>query len=152
MGIVMAAAIRILAFVVLVFSAGAAHAEKPEIFADKGVAINGYDPVAYFTEKKPVKGNPQFSLDWKGAKWLFASAANRDTFKADPAKYAPQYGGYCAFGASEGYAVKTEPDAWTVHDGKLYLNYNTTVRTKWSEDIPGRIKRGDENWPAILKK
>jgi YHS domain-containing protein len=152
MGIVMAAAIRILAFIALVFSAGTARAEKPEIFADKGVAINGYDPVAYFTEKKPVKGNPKFSLDWKGAKWLFASAANRDTFKADPAKYTPQYGGYCAFGASEGYAVKTEPDAWTVHDGKLYLNYNTTVRTKWSEDIPGRIKRGNANWPAILKK
>jgi len=144
---------RFIAIVVFaVFAAGAARAEKPEIFADKGVAINGYDAVAYFTEKKPVQGSAQFSLDWKGAKWLFASAANRDAFKAEPAKYAPQYGGYCAFGASEGYAVKTEPDAWSVVDGKLYLNYNTVVRTKWSENIPERIKAGDRNWPAILKK
>ncbi len=134
------------------FAAGAAHADKPAVFADKGVAINGYDPVAYFTEKKPVKGDPQFSFQWKGATWHLASAANRDAFKADPAKYAPQYGGYCAFGASEGYAVKTEPDAWSIVNGKLYLNYNTTVRSKWSEDIPGRIKRADQNWPAILKK
>jgi len=139
-------------FVFVVLAAGAARAEKPEVFAVNGAAIGGYDPVAYFTAKKPVKGNPQFSVEWKGAVWHFASAANRDAFKADPAKYAPQYGGYCAFGASQGYAVKTEADAWTIVDGKLYLNYNTTVRAKWSESIPERIKAADKNWPSILKK
>ncbi len=145
--------VRFIALIVFaVFTAGAAHAEKPEIFADKGIALGGTDPVAYFTEKKPVKGSAQFSFEWKGAAWHFASAANRDAFRADPAKYAPQYGGYCAFGASQGYAVKTEPDAWSIVDGKLYLNYNTTVRAKWSEDIPGRIKAADQNWPEILKK
>ena len=144
---------RVFAVLVLVFgAAGAAHAEKPLIFSVNGAAIGGYDPVAYFTQKKPVKGNPQFSVEWKGAVWHFASAANRDTFKADPAKYAPQYGGYCAFGASEGYAVKTEPDAWTIVDGKLYLNYNATVRGKWSENKEERIERADKNWPEILKK
>lgn len=144
---------RVFAVLVLVFgAAGAAHAEKPPIFSVNGAAIGGYDPVAYFTQKKPVKGNPQFSVEWKGAVWHFASAANRDAFKADPAKYAPQYGGYCAFGASEGYAVKTEPDAWTIVDGKLYLNYNATVRGKWSENKEERIQRADRNWPEILKK
>ncbi|HEY7609530.1 MAG TPA: YHS domain-containing (seleno)protein [Alphaproteobacteria bacterium] len=149
----MPALLRLFALVVfVVFAAGAARAEKPEIFAANGVAIGGYDPVAYFTEQKPVKGSAQFSFEWKGAAWHFASAANRDAFKADPAKYAPQYGGYCAFGASEGYTVKTEPDAWSIVDGKLYLNYNTTVRTKWSVNMPGRIKAADKNWPEILKK
>jgi YHS domain-containing protein len=153
MGIAMPVLARYIAFVAfVVLAAGAARAEKPDVFAVNGAAIGGYDPVAYFTEKKPVKGNPQFGFEWKGAVWHFASAANRDAFKADPAKYAPQYGGYCAFGASQGYAVKTEPDAWSIVDGKLYLNYNTTVRTKWSENIPERIKAADKNWPAILKK
>lgn len=132
------------------FGVTSALADGPP--AGRRIALSGYDPVAYFTEKKPVKGNPQFTAEWKGAVWHFASAANRDLFKADPAKYAPQYGGYCAFGASEGYAVKTEPDAWSIVDGKLYLNYNTTVRTKWSENIPERIKAADKNWPEILKK
>jgi YHS domain-containing protein len=153
MGITMPVLTRFIALVAfVVFAAGAVRAEKSEIYAANGAAIGGYDPVAYFTEKKPVKGNPQFTAEWKGAVWHFASAANRDLFKADPAKYAPQYGGYCAFGASEGYAVKTEPDAWSIVDGKLYLNYNTTVRTKWSENIPERIKAADKNWPEILKK
>src|SRR5262245_60194335 len=144
---------RFVAFVLFAFAAaGAARAEKPEVYAANGAAIGGYDPVAYFTEKKPMKGNPQFSFEWKGATWHFATASNRDLFKADPAKYAPQYGGYCAFGASEGYAVKTEPDAWSIVEGKLYLNYNTQVRTKWSENSTERIQRADKNWPEILKK
>jgi len=143
---------RLFAVIALVFVAGAARAEKPEVYAANGAAIGFFVQVAASTEKKPVKGNPQFSFAWKGATWHFASAANRDTFQADPAKYAPQYGGYCAFGASEGYAVKTEPDAWSIVNGKLYLNYNTTVRTKWSENTNERIQRADKNWPEILKK
>ena len=131
---------------------GAALAEKPAVFAVDGVALRGYDPVAYFTEAKPVKGSPEFSLQWKGATWYFASAANRDAFKATPEKYAPQYGGYCAFGTAQGYAVPTEPDAWKIVEGKLYLNYNQHVRSRWEQDIPGFIKAADGNWPDVLKK
>ena len=141
-------------FVVIGFvaCAGMALAEKPAVFAVDGVALRGYDPVAYFTESKPVKGDPAFGLQWKGAIWHFASAANRDAFRAAPEKYAPQYGGYCAFGTAQGYAVQTEPDAWKIVDGKLYLNYNQSVRTRWEQDIPGFIDTADKNWPNVLKK
>ena len=127
-----------------------AVAGQPPVFAAGGPAINGYDPLAYFTEDKPVKGDPAHAHDWNGATWHFASAANREAFAADPAAYAPQYGGYCAYAVSKGYTAKTEPDAWTVHEGRLYLNYNTTVREIWSEDIPGNIRRADANWPGVL--
>ena len=87
---------------------------------------------------------------WKGAEWRFASAANRDLFSAEPEKYAPQFGGYCAFAVSLGYLAKGDPEAWTVHDGKLYLNYNKSVRKRWAKDIDGNIEKGDANWPAAL--
>ena len=99
--------------------AGLAAAEKPEIFSSGGAAIQGYDPVAYFTEGKPVKGEGQHAYQWKGATWRFSSAANLERFAATPEKYAPQYGGYCAYGVASGYAVKTEPDAWSIVGGKL---------------------------------
>ena len=143
---------RLLVVVGFAAFAGTALAEKPPVFAVDGVALRGYDPVAYFTEGKPVKGDPAISLQWKGAAWHFASAANRDAFKAAPEKYAPQYGGYCAFGTAQGYAVQTEPDAWKIVEGKLYLNYNQSVRTRWEQDIPGFIGAADKNWPRVLKK
>lgn len=117
-----------------------------------GVAIKGYDPVAYFTDAKPVKGSSDFELEWMDATWRFASAAHRDAFTKDPHKYAPQYGGYCAYGVSKGYAVGIEPEAWHIENGKLYLNYNLEVRTMWLKDIPGYVKKADENWPEVLKK
>ncbi len=126
----------------------AAVAQKT-IFAPDGKAIKGYDPVAYFTESKPVQGDPKISYSYEGAEWYFASEKNRDAFKADPVKYAPQYGGYCAFGASKGYKAPTEADAWTIVDGKLYLNYNTKVRTEWNKDQPGYIQKADKNWVEI---
>ncbi len=128
-----------------------ADAAQPEVFAEGGAAINGYDPVAYFELKGPVKGTSEFSLSWNGATWHFASAANRDLFEADPEAHAPQYGGYCAYAVSRGYTASTDPDAWSVHDGKLYLNYNRLVRALWSRDIPGNIANGDANWPGVLK-
>lgn len=115
-----------------------------------GTAINGYDPVAYFTEGKPVEGSSDHALEWNEAEWHFASAENLETFKADPAKYAPQYGGYCAYAVSEGYTAKTEPDAWKIVDGKLYLNYNKDVQEKWAQDISGRIANADKHWPKVL--
>ncbi len=115
-----------------------------------GTAIDGTDPVAYFTEGRPVEGSRQFTHDWNGARWWFASAQNRDTFAADPAKYAPQYGGYCAYAVSQGYTAKTDPDAWSIADGKLYLNYSLKVRDLWSQDIPGHIASANGNWPGVL--
>ena len=115
-----------------------------------GKAIKGYDPVAYFTEGKPVKGDSDYSLDWNGATWQFSSADNLKAFTDNPDQYAPQYGGYCAWAVSQGYTAKIDPDAWTVHDGKLYLNYSKGVRSQWSGDIPGNIKKGDANWPKLL--
>ncbi len=129
----------------------AALAAKPEVFSRNGAAINGYDPVAYFTEEKPVKGSRDHSLNWKDAVWLFSSADNKALFEADPDAYAPQYGGYCAYAVSRNYTAKTEPDAWTVYDGKLFLNYNKLVRGLWEIDIPGNVAKGDMNWPGVLE-
>jgi YHS domain-containing protein len=113
------------------------------------VAIEGTDPVAYFTEGKPVAGSSEFEHDWMGATWRFASAKNRDLFAADPEKYAPQYGGYCAWAVSQGYTAKIDPEAWSIVDDKLYLNYSKDVQTQWSQDIPGNITKGDANWPKL---
>ena len=130
--------------------APSAFAMSAEIYANDGIAIDGSDAVAYFDGNGPVEGSQEFSLDWKGATWLFASAANRDAFAADPEAYAPQYGGYCAWAAAEGYVASTHPNAWTIHEGKLYLNFNRSVRRRWERDIPGNVARGDANWPGIL--
>jgi len=115
-------------------------------------AINGYDTVAYFTVGKPVKGLDSFVADWMGAKWKFASQAHLDLFKASPEKYAPQYGGYCAYGVTQGYLVKVDPDQFTVRDGKLYLNYDAGVQAKWSKDASGYIHDADTKFPELLKK
>jgi len=115
-------------------------------------AINGYDTVAYFTLGKPVMGQDNLVYEWMGAKWKFSSQANLDLFKANPEKYAPQYGGYCAYGVAEGALVKVEPDQFTVRDGKLYLNYDADVQAKWRKDPAGYNKVADERFPALLKK
>jgi YHS domain-containing protein len=114
-----------------------------------GVAIEGTDPVAYFTESKPVEGSSDFEHEWMGATWRFVSAENRDRFAADPEKYAPQYGGYCAWAVAHGYTAKIDPEAWKIVDGKLYLNYSKDVQAQWAQDIPGNIAKGDANWPKI---
>lgn len=119
------------------------------VFSTDGVAIEGTDPVAYFTERKPVAGNPDITYDHAGVTWRFASAANRDTFAADPARYAPQYGGYCAWAVSQGYTAPTVAEAWHIEDGKLYLNYSKSVQRQWSEDISGNIGKADANWPGL---
>lgn len=130
--------------------ASPALAAKAPIYAEGGVAINGYDPVAYFTEGAPVEGLAEFSTSYMGADWRFASAEARDTFVADPEAYAPQYGGYCSYAVSKGGTATSSPNAWTVYEGKLYLNYNLVVRGIWSRDIPGHIAKADANWPGVL--
>ena len=118
-------------------------------FNSDGLAIQGYDPVAYFNEGKPVYGRDEFTHEHAGATWRFASAANRDAFAAEPARYAPQYGGYCAWAVSQGYTASTDPAAWHIEDGKLYLNYSKSVQSRWAKDIPGHITKADANWPDL---
>ena len=130
-----------------------AVAAEPEVFSLGGVAISGYDAVTYFTEGKPVPGDAEHALMWHGATWYFASAATMEAFEMNPDAYAPQYGGYCAYAMSKGAVAPTVPEAFTVHDGKLYLNFSTEVRTIWSNDIPGNVGLADGHWPtALLRK
>jgi YHS domain-containing protein len=123
-----------------------------EFYEKGGAAIRGYDAVAYFTQNKPVQGSPEHRAEYRGSTFHFASKANRDTFAADPAKYAPQYGGFCAFGTASGYKAAIDPAAFTVVDGKLYLNYNRDVQKQWNKDVPGYIAKADRNWPEVSKQ
>jgi YHS domain-containing protein len=143
----------VLAFATATLLAGAATAGPVDpVFQDrKGVAIGGYDPVAYFKLSRPVKGSAQFSHSWQNATWLFQNAENRDLFKANPSQYAPQFGGYCAWAVSKGYTADTDPDAWKIVGGKLYLNYSKDVQKKWEADLNNRIREGEKNWPSLHK-
>jgi len=116
------------------------------------LAVSGYDSVAYFTEGKPLKGEKTISFKWKGAEWWFASADNLAKFKANPDAYAPQYGGYCAWAVSHGYTASTDPEAWKIVDGKLYLNYSKSVQRQWIVDIPGNIAKADKNVKDLLEQ
>ena len=136
----------------LIFTFVITAAAKPPVNIDKkGVAIEGYDPVAYFTMSKPVKGSPAFTHEWDGATWQFSNAEHRDLFKANPQKYAPQYGGYCAYGVSKGHKADILPANWSIVDGKLYLNHRFAKRP-FDKDVPGNIKKADENWPTVIKE
>jgi len=115
-----------------------------------GIAIKGYDPVAYFTEARPVKGSPDHEHEWNGAVWRFSSEEHRGLFAADPEKYAPRYGGYCAWAVSRNSTADIDPGAWKIVDGKLYLNYSVKIQEKWSQNIPDNIAAGDRNWPGLV--
>ena len=117
-----------------------------------GLVIRGYDPVAYFIEGRPVPGNPDLSMEYKGGKYLFATAAHRDAFKADTEKYVPQYGGYCAYGVAVGKKFDIDPASWRIVDGRLFFNLNPMILEKWGADTKGYIKKSEENWPQIRAK
>jgi YHS domain-containing protein len=147
-------ALLLLALVALSASASAADsaaAVAAAINQTGGVALKGYDPVAYFTESKAVQGSDQFITQYQGATYKFESAAHRDAFVANPAKYAPQYGGYCAYGVAHGDKADVDPDAFTVVNGKLYMNYDKAVRFLWKRNIPSNITKADQNWPELSK-
>lgn len=133
-----------------------APAANAKIWFEGGVfgssAVRGYDVVAYFTEGRPVEGNRKFAHTWMDTEWRFASAKHRDMFAASPEKYAPQYGGWCAWAVSQGYTASVDPEAWRIVDGKLYLNYSKSVQAQWNQNIPGHIAKGDRNWPKIKTK
>jgi len=128
------------------------QAQRAEIFSTDGKAIKGYDVVAFFNEGKAVKGSDTLAYTYKDTQWLFSSRRNMDAFKANPGQYMPQYGGYCAYGTSEGHKAPTETDTWTIVNGKLYFNYNQKVKGLWTKDQPRLIQKADTQWPLIKNK
>ena len=140
---------------------GAADARAPEIYLDEGgvfskawdYAVNGYDVVAYQSldeDAAPVAGDDAYTATYQGARWRFSSQDNLDAFNADPARYAPAYGGYCAWALARGQLAKGDPAVWYVHGGTLYLNVNRRFQRRWLSDLENEIARGDANWPAAL--
>ena len=121
------------------------------VFAENGVALRGTDVVAYFTAGDAVPGKPEFRHDWNGATWHFATAQNRDAFAAEPSRYAPQYGGFCAWAVANNYTAPIDPEAWRIVDGKLYLNYSRAIRLRWDMMRQSNIAKADANWPALSR-
>jgi YHS domain-containing protein len=136
----------------VLFSATTVSAREAEVYTGtfSSLAVGGYDAVAYFKAGRPVAGSDQFSTEHKGATWRFSSKENLDAFRTNPAAYAPQYGGYCAWAVALGYTAPGDPEVWKIVNGKLYLNYDRSVQAKWEKDIPGFIAKGDRNWPGVL--
>jgi YHS domain-containing protein len=117
-----------------------------------GRALRGFDAVAYFAVQNAVEGNPKYEFAWNGARWLFSSEENMKKFQAEPEKYAPQFGGYCAYAVSQGYTADGDPNVWKIVDGKLYLNYNEKARDLWEKDLFSLIESGTKNWAGFQTK
>lgn len=132
----------------LASTATAKDAIYTTLFSDKGAG--GYDVTAYFSENKAVKGNSAYQTEYMGANWLFASQENLDKFVAAPESYAPQYGGYCAYAAALNQFASGDPEQWSIHDGKLYLNYDKNIKNKWDGNKIDYITKGDKNWPSLI--
>lgn len=147
----------IIAFSVALASFAAAPAaladERPVYTGLIGnVGVSGYDVVSYFTDGRPVRGTTQFRTTHQGVEYRFASAEHLAAFQASPARYLPQYGGYCAWAVSQGYTASANPNNWRIVDGKLYLNYNTEIQQRWEQNIQGFIQSGNANWPSVLSR
>ncbi|MEO1067130.1 MAG: YHS domain-containing (seleno)protein [Pseudomonadota bacterium] len=138
-----------LAFTGLAISGHRSAEARGVFFEARGKAIRGYDTVAYFKAGKPVKGRNQFQTDWNGTTWLFSSEENLQAFKSSPNRFAPQYGGYCAWAMVNGDIASIVPEAWDIVDGKLYLNFSLGVRRRWRRDIPRHIRLADGRWPRV---
>jgi hypothetical protein len=127
--------------------------QQPAWNADRnGLALQGYDVVAYATDSASVRGRAEFEYRWQNVVWRFASAAHRDEFARAPERYVPQFGGYCAWAVSRGYTADIDPHAWRIVDGKLYLNYSKRVQRMWEQDVEGNIAKGRANWPGVLSR
>jgi YHS domain-containing protein len=149
-------AVFIVVFVLFAAIAGSAAAGAdspvPAVNADQGIGLKGYDPVAYFINGAPTKGSEQYSFAWKGVAYRFASTGNLEKFKADPEKYLPQYGGYCAYAMSLDRIADIDPSRWAIVNGKLYLNNGFVAEKLWSLNKNGNIVSADRNWPQYPKK
>jgi YHS domain-containing protein len=143
------ALITMIAFIALISTVSA---QKSAIYAPDGIALNGYDAVAFFTQAKPVKGSSDYSFKWDGASWLFSTKANLESFKHSPEKYAPQYGGYCAYGTAQGHKAPTQADTWTIVNDKLYFNYNMKVKELWNKNRSAFIDSANNNWVLLKDK
>lgn len=132
--------------------AGTAHASGPVYTGwTSNLAVDGHDVVAYFTEGEPVEGSAEYSIEWNGAEWRFASAEHLERFRADPERYAPAYGGFCAYAVAKDDTWAGDPQHWAIHDGRLYLNYNADVQTRWDADREAYITAADDNWPGVAE-
>ena len=136
---------------VLILPGATARAETPIFSETDGLAIGGYDTVAYFHVGRPVRGQAEFAVMWKGVTWLFSSDMNRAHFEANPRAFAPHFGGYCAFALSNGYLMGGDPEAWEIVGGKLYLTFSPPVHAIWKEDQDEHIARGQSHWPQVLR-
>jgi hypothetical protein len=126
---------------------------QPPVNVSRGqLALRGYDAVAYSTIGQPTQGSTNLEHRWNGAVWRFSTAANRDRFAKEPERYAPEFGGYCAYAVSRGYTADGDPHAWRIVGGRLYLNYSKSVQRLWEKDVPGNIAKGRQNWPGVLVK
>ena len=121
-------------------------------YLKNGVAIQGYDPVGYFESNKAIEGNKEITTKYKEATYYFSSENNKTLFLKNPDKYVPQFGGFCAYGVSENHNSPTQPEAFTIVDGKLYLNYNLKVKELWSKDRESRIEKANQNWLQLQKE
>lgn len=132
--------------------ASAQSGTKVVVNAKGGLALEGYDPVSYFQATEPIRGTAEFTATHLGATYRFASAANRDLFAKDPTRYAPQFGGYCGYGASRGYLASVDPLAFTIMNGRLILQNSKRVLELWQKEPEARLKLADANWPEIVAK
>jgi YHS domain-containing protein len=128
----------------------AAQADQPHVYAPGGIAISGYDVVIYFTENRAAQGSAEYALMWRGATWFFVSPETMEEFEMNPTAYAPQYGGYCAAAVAEGQLAPSSPEAFTILDGKLYLNNSMAIRDRWMSRAHDQIESADRNWPTVL--
>ena len=134
---------------IIFFFSCSSKKSNSEIFIVDGKAIRGYDAVAFHLDQKAIPGTKTYTYQWKGADWQFANQQHLDSFKLHPDKYAPQYGGYCAFGVADSHKAPTETGTWTVKDGKLYFNYNDEVKRAWLTDQQAYINKADKLWPTV---
>jgi hypothetical protein len=138
------------------FSIAVSFAASPSAEAQVNVngtpnAIGGFDPVAYFTDHRAVRGVEEHSFSWQGARWLFVSEAHRALFAASPTRYAPAYGGYCAYAVSQGRTARIDPEAWSIVNGRLFLNYSLAIRRQWNDDRDRYIRDADARWPEVRR-
>ncbi len=144
---------RVFLLLLLLISAPAFGQNKTLLNLDKqGIAIQGYDPVAFFTQNRPVKGRPEFESRYNGARYLFASGEDKATFDANPAKYEPQFGGFCAYAASQNHTAPVKIEAFQIVNGRLLMQYDLDIREKFNKDTQGNLQKADKNWPGIVQK
>jgi len=144
--------IAVATFITLLALSAVSLAKELNNLDGNGLALQGYDPVAFFTDNRPIKGNQQFQSQYHGATYYFASAEHKAAFDKDPAKYEPQFGGFCAYGASHGKAVPIKIEAWQIVNGRLLMQYDLDVKAKFNSDPQGNLTKADKNWPGLVEK